>query len=71
MLFNTNYSIYHRFICIHLNGFKYRKWMNIYIWPIGTTTPGQSGPGSNGNVVVQYIPQNTSIISIPSESLES
>ena len=31
------------------NGFKYRKWLTISIWPTVTITPIQSGPGSNGN----------------------
>ena len=36
------------------------------IWPIdrtlsGATTPGQSGPGSDGNEGVLRIPQNSSI----------
>ena len=36
------------------------------IWPIdrtlsSATTPSQSGPGSNGNEVVLYIPQSSSI----------
>ena len=36
------------------------------------TTPGQSGPGSNGNERVLYIPQNSSITGTsPSDRLES
>ena len=40
------------FICTQLDGFKYREWLNIYIWPtdrtlIDTTTPSQNGPGNN------------------------
>ena len=36
-------------MCTQLNGFKYSKWVNSFIWSIdgtltGTTTPGQSGP---------------------------
>ena len=43
-----------------LNGFKWRKWLDISIWPInetrkGTTTLIQSGPGSNGNEWVLHI----------------
>ena len=39
---------------MQLNSFKYRKWLDSSIWPIlgtlaSSTTPGQSGPGSNGN----------------------
>ena len=58
---NTN-----NFICTQLSGFKnrfkYSKWLNSSIWPIdgsltGTTTLGQSGPGSNGNEGVLHIPQ--------------
>ena len=40
---------------------------NSFIWPIdrtlpGATTPSQSGPESNGNEEVLYIPQSSSII---------
>ena len=38
---------------------------------IGTTTPGQSGPGSNGNEVVFYIPQIFGTGTSPSTALES
>ena len=47
------------------------------IWPIDSalssaTTPGQSGPGSNGNERVLHIPQNFSITGISrSDCLES
>ena len=35
---------------------------NPYIGPLsGATTPGQSGPGSNGNKGVLHIPQSSSI----------
>ena len=39
---------------------------NSNVWPIdrtlsGTTTPGQSGPGSNGNKGVLCIPQSSCI----------
>ena len=48
LLSNTNSSN-----CTHL-GFNHSKWLNSSIWPIDgiltdITTPGQSGPGSNGN----------------------
>ena len=33
-----------------------------YLILLGATTPGQSGPGSNGNEVVLCIPQSSSII---------
>ena len=36
----------------------------------GATTPGQSGPGSNGNEGVVHIPQNSSITgTTPSDCL--
>ena len=47
------------------------------IWPIdrtwsGATTPGQSGPGSNGNEGVLHIPQSSSITKAsPSDCLVS
>ena len=47
------------------------------IWPIdralsGATTPGQSGPGSNGNEGVLYIPESSSITrTSPSDCLVS
>ena len=47
------------------------------IWPIdrtlsGATTPGQSGPGNDGNEEVLCIPQNSSITGTsPSESFVS
>ena len=50
---------------------------NNSIWPIdrnqsGATTPGQSGPGSNGNKSVLYISQISSITgTLLSESLIS
>ena len=39
---------------------------NCSIWPIdrtqsGATTPGQSGPGSDGNEEVLHVPQRSSI----------
>ena len=46
----------------------------ISIWPtdrtlIGTTTPGQSGSGCNGNEGVLLIPQNYRTGSLPSDGL--
>ena len=46
-------------ICLHTV-----KWLNSSILPIyetltGTTTPGQSGPGSNGNEGILSIPQSS------------
>ena len=57
--FKYSYVI-HSFICTQLNGFKYSKELNTSIWPIDrtltyTTTPSQSGPGSNGNKVVLHV----------------
>ena len=58
-------------VCVHtyihththtqLNVFKYRKWLNICIWPIdetliGTTIQGQSEPESNDNERILHIP---------------
>ena len=62
LICNTN-SILHSFARAQLNGFKKRKWLNISIWHIdrtltGTTSPGQSGPGSNGNEGVLHITQS-------------
>ena len=37
----------------------------------GTTTPGQSGPGSSGNEQVLHIPQSSRIGATPSDSLVS
>ena len=53
-------------ICSQLNGFKFRKWLHISIYLIdgtlkGTTTLGQSRPGSKSNEGVLYIPQNFKI----------
>ena len=44
-------------------GSSIKRWLNISIWLFdgtltGTTTPGQSGPGSNGHEGVLHIPQN-------------
>ena len=50
---------------------------NSFIWPIdrtlsGATTPGQSGPGSDGNEGVLRIPQSISITVVsPSDCLMS
>ena len=57
LLSNSNNSI-----STQLNDFKYKKWLNISIWPIagttiGTITPVQSGFGSNGNDWVLHIPK--------------
>ena len=39
---------------------------------LGATIPGQSGPGSNGNEGVLYIPQSSNITeTLPSDCLES
>ena len=47
-----------------LNGFKHIKWFNNSIWPMngtttGTTTPSQSGPGSNDYGKVLHTPQRS------------
>ena len=44
------------------NWIIFSKCLNNSIWPMdkgltGTTTPGQSWPGSNGNEKVLYIPR--------------
>ena len=44
------------FVCTQLNGFEYSKWLNNFTWYIdgiltGTSTPVQSGTGSNVNEV--------------------
>ena len=49
------------FKTIHFNMSK-----QLFIWPLdstisGVTTPGQNGPGSNGNKGVLCIPQSSSI----------
>ena len=56
-------------ICLHTV-----KWLNSSIWAIDgtltdTTTSGQSGPGSNGNEGVLYIPQRTKTEPSPSDRL--
>ena len=45
---------------------EYKSFFNKSIWPIdetltGTTTPGQGGPGSNGNKEVLHTPQISKI----------
>ena len=35
---------------------------------LGATTPGQSGPGSNGNETVPHIPQSSKTRALPSVS---
>ena len=63
LLFYINYPILHySFDLTLLNGFMYRKWLNISIWSIDgtltrTTTPGQCGPESNANEGILHIPQ--------------
>ena len=50
---NINNSIKHQsFVCTQLNGFRYSKWLNRFIWPrdgglTSKTTLGPSGCGSN------------------------
>ena len=49
---------------------------NSFIWSIdrtlsGTTTSGQSGPGSNGNEGVLHVPQSFKIGALPSNFLMS
>ena len=49
---------------------------NSSIWPIdstlsGAATPGQSGPGSNGNEEVHHIPQMSMAGALPSECFAS
>ena len=60
------------FVCAHLNGFKYRKPLNISIWPgdgslTGTTTLIESRPESNGKGVL-HIPQISKTGALPSDS---
>ena len=56
--------------------FTHCKKSNSFIWPInktlsGTTTPGQSWPGSNGNEGALHIPQSSRTESSPSDCLMS
>ena len=49
-------------IRLQLNGFKNSRWFNSSIWPrgwtlTGTTAPGQSGPGNNGNEEYSKFPK--------------
>ena len=66
-------SVLHQtFICSQLNGFKYNKWLNSPIlYLTGTTTLGQSQPGSNGNERVLYMLPNSRTKASLSDSLES
>ena len=64
LLFNTNNTIWYKsFVCTQFNRFKYSKWLSSLIWSIdgtitGTTTPGQSGPGINGNKGYSSLPKS-------------
>ena len=56
-----------------LDGFKYKKLLNISIWPIngtlkGSTMRDQSGPKSNDNEGVLHTPQNSWAGASPSDS---
>ena len=56
-------------ICLHTV-----KWLNSSIWPIdrtltGTTTLGQSGPGSDSNEGILQIPQSSGTGNSPSDCL--
>ena len=51
------------------------KWVNGSIWSIdgtlaGSTNSGQSGPGSNGNEGVLYIPQNSRAGALPLNAVQ-
>ena len=53
---------------------KYEWFLNISIWPINeiltsTTTPDQSGPGSNGNKRVLHTPQSPKTGASPSDAI--
>ena len=50
------YSVWQSYVCSHLNGLKYRKWLNCPICPIDGTLTGTSR-GSHGNEEVLNIPQ--------------
>ena len=76
VLFNSNNSIYQSFINIELNCFNYRKFVDIFIWPINgiltnTTTRGQSFFLNNGNERVLYILDSSRTEASPSEGLLS
>ena len=50
------------------------KWLNSSIWPLdgtltSSTTPGESGPESNGNKGVLYIPQSSRIGASPLDAV--
>ena len=50
------------------------KWLNSFIWPIDwiltdTTTPGQSGPGSNDKERVLHISQSSRTWATPSDAV--
>ena len=62
------------FVCTLLNGFKYSKWLNCSIWPIGrtligTSTLSKSEPGSNGNEKIFHILQSSRTRASLSDSL--
>ena len=67
----------HRVICLILITCLHTvKWLNSCIWAkdwtlTGTTTLGQSGPKSNGNEEVLYIPQSSKTEASPSDGLVS
>ena len=77
LLSNTNNVIQHySLVCTQLNAFKHNKWLNSSIWPkdgilTGTTTQGQSEPGSNGNEEILHIPQSSRSRASPSDGLVS
>ena len=63
-----------QFVCTLLNGFKYRKRLNISIWSInetltGTTNPSE--PDSDYDEEVLHIPQSSKTRALPSDSLVS
>ena len=63
------------FVCT-VKWFKVQQMITQFYWPIdgtltGTTTPGQSGPGSNCNEGVFYIPQSSRIGASSSDNLVS
>ena len=67
--FNINHLFAH-----NVNGFKYSKLLDSSIWLIdgtlrGTTTPSQSGPGSDGSEGVFHIPQDFKAGTSPSDVL--
>ena len=69
MLYNINASIYHQsFVCIQLNS---QRVLVEYRTLTSTTTPDQSGPGSNSKEEVFHIPQSFRIEALPSDGLMS